>query len=96
MFPFMKHSENMKAVILALLVVLVVGHSEALVCNCGGRTPCSGITETCSALDHVCLNIRFNSPPNRYFQRCSSAADCRTMMRSGIGTGLCCSSDLCN
>ncbi|XP_034427427.1 uncharacterized protein LOC117753450 isoform X2 [Hippoglossus hippoglossus] len=96
MFPFMKHSENMKSVILALLVVLVVGHSEALRCNCGGKTQCSSRIQTCSGSDQVCASIRFNHPANRYFQRCSSAADCRTMMRSGIGTGLCCNYDLCN
>ncbi|XP_047194365.1 muscarinic toxin 38 [Hippoglossus stenolepis] len=86
----------MKSVILALLVVLVVGHSEALKCNKCITSHCSRSTETCSGSDQVCIFFRFDPPGNRYFQRCSSAAECQRFMHSRIGTGFCCSSDLCN
>ncbi|CAB1442973.1 unnamed protein product, partial [Pleuronectes platessa] len=52
-------SENMKSVILALLVVLVVGHSEALKCNCSVSSLCSGSIQTCSGSDQVCISFRF-------------------------------------
>ncbi|XP_034427429.1 lymphocyte antigen 6D-like isoform X4 [Hippoglossus hippoglossus] len=86
----------MKSVILALLVVLVVGHSEALRCNCGGKTQCSSRIQTCSGSDQVCASIRFNHPATGYFQSCYPAGGCQNLIRSGIGTGSCCSYDLCN
>ncbi|AWP17756.1 putative ras-related protein Rab-5C-like [Scophthalmus maximus] len=52
----------MKPVILVLLVVLVVSHSEALRCYCGGRRQCSGNVETCRGSGYVCASVIFTSP----------------------------------
>ncbi|KAL7372953.1 hypothetical protein ABVT39_024491 [Epinephelus coioides] len=51
--------ENMKTVILALVVLLIVSQGEALTCWCGGIRLCSGRTETCSSSEDVCASVSF-------------------------------------
>ncbi|KAG7507488.1 hypothetical protein JOB18_035596 [Solea senegalensis] len=76
----------MKTVIVALLVVLVVSHSEALRCNCGGRTNCpSSGTQTCSGSNKVCINFRFTNTDLGYFRSCYSAFDCSRLCTARRG-----------
>ncbi|CAB1436001.1 unnamed protein product, partial [Pleuronectes platessa] len=71
--PTRRTSENMKSVILALLVVLVVSHSEALTCNCSASSMCSGSIHNCSGSDQVCIYFMFKIPALGYFKRCIGA-----------------------
>uniref|UniRef100_A0A3P8VBX1 UPAR/Ly6 domain-containing protein n=1 Tax=Cynoglossus semilaevis TaxID=244447 RepID=A0A3P8VBX1_CYNSE len=86
----------MKTVMVALLMVLVVSHSEALKCKCGGKRRCSGSTETCHGSNPVCASITFTGPSPGYFRGCYDRNDCRMLSSSPVSTGYCCSTDLCN
>ncbi|KAL7372536.1 hypothetical protein ABVT39_018057 [Epinephelus coioides] len=87
--------ENMKTVILALVVLLVVSQGEALRCYCGGRTDCSDRIQTCSGSNQVCAYIIFHHDYS-YFQSCYNEDDCRLLSQSPVTSGSCCSTDLCN
>ncbi|KAG7506945.1 hypothetical protein JOB18_019486 [Solea senegalensis] len=86
----------MKTVIVALLVVLVVSHSEALRCNCAGKAPCAFSQQNCYGLNQVCARMTFNPPGSGSFKSCYNARACANLISSGKASGRCCSSDLCN
>uniref|UniRef100_A0A8D3BE06 UPAR/Ly6 domain-containing protein n=1 Tax=Scophthalmus maximus TaxID=52904 RepID=A0A8D3BE06_SCOMX len=86
----------MKPVILVLLVVLVVSHSEALRCYCGGRRQCSGNVETCRGSGYVCASVIFTSPEPSYFKGCYTSSGCQMLSHSSVSHGTCCSTELCN
>uniref|UniRef100_A0A8C2X699 Uncharacterized protein n=1 Tax=Cyclopterus lumpus TaxID=8103 RepID=A0A8C2X699_CYCLU len=88
----------MKTVILALLVLVVVSQGEALRCNCGGTSRrCSGPVETCSGFNPVCARISLHAGSHfSYFKSCMKELDCRMLINSSVGSGSCCSTDLCN
>ncbi|XP_078019774.1 three-finger toxin A2-like isoform X2 [Epinephelus lanceolatus] len=87
--------ENMKTVILALVVLLVVSQGEALTCYCGGRKQCSESTETCTGSNEVCAII-VSQHDYSYFQSCLDGSDCRRLIQSSDAFGVCCVTDLCN
>ncbi|KAG7507355.1 hypothetical protein JOB18_031482 [Solea senegalensis] len=88
--------KDMKTVIVVLLVGLVVSHSEALRCYCGGNSICSSSTQTCSGSNQVCISFVFSQPGIGYFKNCYKAFDCAKLINSALGFGRCCQTDLCN
>uniref|UniRef100_A0AAQ4R2T8 UPAR/Ly6 domain-containing protein n=1 Tax=Gasterosteus aculeatus aculeatus TaxID=481459 RepID=A0AAQ4R2T8_GASAC len=87
----------MKTVILALLVLVVVSQGEALRCNCGGASKCSGRIETCSGFNPVCASMILQAGSRvSYFKRCMKESDCRLLLNTNVASGHCCSTDLCN
>ncbi|KAK5906016.1 hypothetical protein CgunFtcFv8_001919 [Champsocephalus gunnari] len=90
--------ENMKTVIRALLVLVVVSQGEALRCRCEGSKICSsGRIETCHGFKQVCGSIVTRAGPHvSFFKSCMSADSCRQMSHSQVSSGYCCSQDLCN
>uniref|UniRef100_A0A3Q3WL69 UPAR/Ly6 domain-containing protein n=1 Tax=Mola mola TaxID=94237 RepID=A0A3Q3WL69_MOLML len=87
----------MKTVILALFVLLVVGQSEALRCNCGGMKQCSRPVETCYGSNNVCASvIIFAGSMPRHFRGCMSSQNCMKLTLMGLSVATCCSSDQCN
>uniref|UniRef100_A0A3B4VFA1 UPAR/Ly6 domain-containing protein n=1 Tax=Seriola dumerili TaxID=41447 RepID=A0A3B4VFA1_SERDU len=95
----------MKTVIVALFVVLVVSHSEALRCHCGGIRDCLSPVETCQGEDNVCENKTFSNDPLSFFyvstvtyrlNGCYKSTNCPLLNRLGLSSGSCCKTDLCN
>uniref|UniRef100_A0A3B4VID6 UPAR/Ly6 domain-containing protein n=1 Tax=Seriola dumerili TaxID=41447 RepID=A0A3B4VID6_SERDU len=87
----------MKTVILTLLVVLVVSHSEALRCYCGGLRHCSGSVETCSGSNQVCAGVIIQAGSTvNYFKGCYKSGDCERLNNPPTTTSRCCRTDLCN
>ncbi|TDG97947.1 hypothetical protein EPR50_G00213510 [Perca flavescens] len=89
--------ENMKTVILALLVLLVVSHGEALTCWCGGLRKCAGRTEVCSGSNDVCASVRFAQYPanKNNFWGCYTESNCRKLNYPGVASCTSCRTDLC-
>ncbi|XP_078019773.1 uncharacterized protein LOC144459454 isoform X1 [Epinephelus lanceolatus] len=87
--------ENMKTVILALVVLLVVSQGEALKCLCGGRTRCPGRHQTCTGPNQVCAYFAYHFDYG-FIQRCNDADDCREALYYGQATVKCCKTNLCN
>uniref|UniRef100_A0A146UWL8 Lymphocyte antigen 6D n=1 Tax=Fundulus heteroclitus TaxID=8078 RepID=A0A146UWL8_FUNHE len=87
----------MKAVILALFVLLLISQNEALRCHCGGKRRCSSPIETCTTSDSVCISANFYGVPQPfYFRGCYRESDCRKVSLPGMSTASCCRTDLCN
>ncbi|KAL7372155.1 hypothetical protein ABVT39_011101 [Epinephelus coioides] len=87
--------ENMKTVILALVVLLVVSQGEALVCWCGGTRSCSGRTETCRRSDNVCASVRYENSPRNNFHGCYQRDNCQKLNHPGVVSCGCCNTDRC-
>ncbi|XP_078019813.1 uncharacterized protein LOC144459473 [Epinephelus lanceolatus] len=87
--------ENMKTVILALVVLLVVSQGEALTCWCGGIRSCSGRTETCSISEDVCASVSFHQFPRNNFHGCYSEDACRRLNHPGVVSCRYCKTDMC-
>ncbi|KAI9526377.1 hypothetical protein NQZ68_039985 [Dissostichus eleginoides] len=89
--------ENMKTVILALVVLVVVSQSEALECYCAGARTCPDRTETCKGLDQVCVRASVSVADGRYsnyFMGCWLEEGCKELNKPGGYSGSCCTQDL--
>ncbi|KAK7893561.1 hypothetical protein WMY93_022713 [Mugilogobius chulae] len=86
--------------ILAVLLVLSIGISEALKCNrCVPSTPrgtCHTTVETCSRPDEVCASAVSTGIISSYFKRCMKASDAHILDSSPYYKVFTCTTDRCN
>ncbi|XP_077358707.1 uncharacterized protein LOC144004902 [Festucalex cinctus] len=84
-------SNDMKTVLVALLVFVLVSQGEALTCYCEGKSACFEPLETCR-YNEVCSKVMFQVDSSTTFIKgCTWKNYC-----SLSGTSSCCETDLCN
>ncbi|KAM3866265.1 uncharacterized protein ly97.3 [Diretmus argenteus] len=90
----------MKLLVLALAVVLVCTHGEALSCHrCVPKTPggsCELSVETCKPEKDGCAATKFLRAPYSKYQKCMALSDCEMLKMNAYIDIQCCNDDMCN
>ncbi|XP_077358709.1 uncharacterized protein LOC144004903 [Festucalex cinctus] len=92
-------SNNMKSVLVALLIFVLLSQCEALRCYCQGKSDCPGSEETCSPPDNACSTsiplVPLDLRPQDYPKGCAMFHKCQKATLRGT-FNFCCTGDLCN